>query len=619
VRFHFGVAYAVVAGLLLMSPRAGCQVQAGDLSMNLNGMLTSTYDASYGNVVESSHGLGFGGNGTLSGYYYNPNFLNFSFTPYYDQSRANSNFRSVFQSSGFDFSSGIFGGSHFPGSIGYGRTYNSEGTFGLPGVAENTTNGSSDTFHVSWSEFLPGLPSLTAGFQTGSSQYSLFGTDENGHTHFHGWNLRSGYQLEGFNLGAYYSNSSSHVAFPELFGSALQETTSDSDSQTYGFSVSHSLPLKGSFSSNLNRTAINSDYLGYSFDGTIDTVNASLGFQPLQKLHVQASTSYSDNLSGLLYQALIPSGSAVPNGENLIPLVGNLQSAHAWDVMTSVSYSIASSLQAQAYGERRKQTYRSQAYGADTVGGGLSYSRVLFGGNFHVSGFATDNTSDSIKGSNLGLNTSVGYTRAIGAWNVGGDFSYAQNMQLLLVTYTTSYYFYTGSVRRHLRSNLTWSGTAAGSRTGLTAQPRTGNSSQSYSTGLSYSHWIGASASYAKSDGHGLQTGTGFIPTPIPPIVPQSLLVLFGGQSYSFSLSSTPLRHFSVAGAYSHANLNTMNGTSAFGSRTEQYFASVQYQFRKMGFTGGYTRLLQGFSATGTPPAIVSSYYMGVSRWFNFF
>jgi hypothetical protein len=45
----------------------------------------------------------------------------------------------------------------------------------------------------------------------------------------------------------------------------------------------------------------------------------------------------------------------------------------------------------------------------------------------------------------------------------------------------------------------------------------------------------------------------------------------------------------------------------------------MQYQFRKMYFTGGYAQLSQGFSVSGIAPSTVSSFYIGVSRWFNFF
>lgn len=604
----------------MLAPQAVGQIQAGDLSMNVNGALSTGYTGTYGNFIQSSHGLSFAGTGTLSGSYYDPNFLNFSFSPYYNQSRANSNFRSVLETSGFNFTSGIFDGSHFPGSVSYARTYNSEGTFGLPGVANNTTYGNSDVFGISWSEIIPDIPSLTVSFQTGSSQYSLFGINQDGRTHFRNFTARSGYRVEGFNLSAYYSNSLSNSRLPEVFDSStLQDTESTGHTDTYGFSVVHSLPLRGMFSTTFNRSEVNSDYLGYKFDGTIDTVNANVGFQPTNKLHVQASTSYTDNLSGTLYQAIIPTGDSTPAAASADPIVGTPQSSHAWDTIGSASYSFLPNLQAQVYGERRTQTYLSQAYGANTVGGGLTYARVLFGGSLNASVFATDNTVDKSRANNLGLNTAVGYTRAIGRWSVGGNFSYAQNMQTLLVSYTTSFYSYTATVRRYLLRDLSWSATGGGSRTGLTAQPGTGSDTQSYTTGLSYSHWIGASASYAKSSGHALRTGGGLVPTPLPPIIPTPLLVLYGGQSYSFSVSSTPARGLTIAGAFSHANIDTNNGTSAYSSKTEQYYALVQYQFRKMSFVGGYTRLLQGFSATGTPPALVSSYYIGVSRWFNLF
>jgi hypothetical protein len=426
--------------------------------------------------------------------------------------------------------------------------------------------------------------------------------------------------LEGFNLGAYFSKSVSDSSLPELFGNTLQETRSNADTNTFGFSAGHSLPLHGSFSTSFNRSEINSDYLGFQFNGAIDTVNATAGLQPTNKLHLQASASYTDNLSGTLYQAIIPTTSnPAPLATTAVSGTTSNQSSHSWDTIGSASYSFLPNLQAQVYGERREQTYLGQAYGANSVGGGLSYGRVLFGGGFNASLFLSDNRADNSKANSLGLNTSVGYNHSIGRWNASGNFSYAQNMQTLLVMYTTSNYSYSGSLRRSFGANFSWSGTAGGSRTGLTVLPGNASDSQSYSTGLSYSHWIGTSASYAKSNGHGLLNGGGIVPTPIPPIIPGNLLILYGGQSYSFSVSSSPVRRFTIAGAFSHASLNTNNGGAASWNKTEQFNTQIQYQFRKMYFTGGYTRLLQGFSATGAPPNVVSSFFLGVSRWFNFF
>src|SRR5690348_12299552 len=172
--------------MLLSSGRpARAQLQVGDAKMDMNGTVSAGYAASYGNEIGSSHSLNLGGSGTLSGSYYNPNFLSFNLSPYYNQSQANSNFQSITNSTGFNFSSAIFSGSHFPGGISYAKAFNSEGTYGIPGLPNYNTHGNSDTFGINWSENLPNAPSLSFGYQRGGSQYSIFGADENGNTGFH--------------------------------------------------------------------------------------------------------------------------------------------------------------------------------------------------------------------------------------------------------------------------------------------------------------------------------------------------------------------------------------------------------------------------------------------------
>lgn len=617
----FQIACLTLWGFLLLTPPARGQIQTGDLSMNLSGALSGGYNGQYGNFIESSHGMALGGDATLSGYYYDPNFLNFNLTPYYNQSRASSNMRSVLETSGLNFSSGIFSGSHFPGSISYAKAFNSQDILGIPGMPSFATHGDSDTFGINWSALLPRKPSLSVGYQRGNNNYSLFGSDQNGATHFQGFHVRSGYNLAGFNLGGYYAKSASDSSFPQLFSGTPGLTKSYSDTNTFGFSAGHALPLHGSFSTSFNRSRVDSDYLGFQFKGTIDTVNFGAGIQPTSKLHLQSSASYTNNLNGTLYQALLPATpgtAATPLDASSSPGASTALSSHSWNMIASASYAFYPNLQAQAYGERRMQNYLGQTFGATALGGGLTYGRVILGGGFHASAFASDNRTDNSSAHYLGFNTSVGYNHAVGKWNASTNFSYAQNMQTLLIMYTSSYYSYSASLRRSFGSNLSWSAAAGGSRTGLTARPGTASDSQSYSTGLSYSRWIGASASFSKSNGQGLLNG-GIVPTPIPPQIPESILVLYGGQSYSFSLSSSPFRRFTVSGAFSHAKLNTNSAGQSTWNKNEQYNAQVQYQFRKMYFTGGYTRLLQGFSATGTGPNVVSSFSVSVSRWFNFF
>src|SRR5579863_2528259 len=65
----------LLVGLLLLALPAAGQITLGDLSTDLNGTLSAGYTGDYGNQIPSAHSLSFGGSGTLSGSYYNPNFV----------------------------------------------------------------------------------------------------------------------------------------------------------------------------------------------------------------------------------------------------------------------------------------------------------------------------------------------------------------------------------------------------------------------------------------------------------------------------------------------------------------------------------------------------------------
>jgi len=580
--------------------------------MNLNGTVSAGYTGDYGNMIPSDHSLTVGGTGTLSGYYYNPNFLQFTVSPYLNQARDNSAFQSISNASGVNFTSSIFGGSHFPGSISYSKAYNSEGNFAVPGLANYTTHGDSDNFGINWSEILPGLPSLSANFQTGSNQYSIYGTNDNGSNDSHSFGLRSGYTLVGFNLGAYYQEGSSRSEIPQILQNTSAETATSSDSG-YGFSVGHALPLRGTFSSTYNHSYVDSDYLGYSYNGTIDTTTATASFQPTNKFHFSVSTDYSNNLEGSLYQAIVGAGGVPFEPPNLG------QGSHSFDALGNASYAILPNLQVLAIGERREQYFLGESYGANSYGGGVTYGRGLFGGNLNTALTLTDNTVDNSNLNTLGMNGTVNYSRRIHNWVVGGAFSYAQNVQTLLVTYMASYYTYSGNVRRRF-GMFSWSASASFNRTGLTEVKGTTNSSEGFNTGISYSRWISLTGSYSKSSGNAIETGAGLISAPIPsPIVPSNLLILYGGKSYSFGLGSNPARRLTISASYSKSTSNTDLAGVGSWNNSEQFNTLFQYQFRKMYLTGGFSRLEQGFSVLGLPPENVSSFYIGVSRWFNFF
>ncbi len=303
------------AVLLLLAWPVAAQMRLGEVTADSNGTVSTGYTASFGNMTASDHSWTLGGTTSLSGSFYNPNFLSFDTTLYLNQSRANSNFQSISNASGVDASVNIFGGSHFPGSITYSKAYNSEGNYDVPGAANFVTHGNSDVLGINWSENIPNAPSLSAGFQSGNSNYSVYGVNDEGKNAFHSLNLHSAYQAAGFNMGAYYTLGASHSLIPQIV-TGEQSFETHTDNSAYGFNATHRLPLRGSFSAGVNRSSWNTNYLGSNTKGSIDTFNSLVGLHPSNRFSVSASINYSDNLTGQLIQSIVAVGGLV-SGDQL--------------------------------------------------------------------------------------------------------------------------------------------------------------------------------------------------------------------------------------------------------------------------------------------------------------
>ncbi len=612
VRGAFRNTALILTGTLLLALQAVAQLKIGESTSNLSGVISAGYNGDYGNLIPSDHSLSLGGTGTLNGYYYSPNFLSYTINPYMNQARDNSSYESISDASGVNFNSSIFAGSKYPGSISYSKAYNSEGNYAIPGLANYTTRGNSDTFGLTWSEILPNLPSLSANFQTGSNQYSIYGSNDNGSTDSKSFSLRSGYTIRGFNLSAYFSDGDSHANIPLLLEGSTQSETATSDNLGYGFAVGHQLPFHGGFSATVNHSDVNSDFDGYSYNGTIDTYTGTAAFQPTQKFHVSISTDYSDNLTGTLYQAVTSSG-------GLIPPPAQGQSSNSLDIQSLASYAVMTNMQVLASADRREQYFLGKSYSADSYGGGITYGRILFGGNLNTALTVTENMVSTSSANELGFNGTVNYNKRFDGWTATVFANYAQNVQTLLITYMSSFYGYGGNLRRRW-GKFSWTGGASINQTGLTEQAGTTSKSQSYNTSVGYSNWFALTGSFSKSNGNGIETGAGIISTPtLQPILNPSDLILYGGESYSFGLSSNPMRRLTIAATFAKATGNSNVVGIISSNDMEQINTLFQYQFRKMYLTGGYSRLDQGFSVSGTPPEKISAFYVGVSRWFNFF
>ncbi len=607
---------AFLAGALLFALPLFAQLQADGFSLSASGMLSTSYNGDYGNLTSSDHSIGVGGTGTVAGYYFNPNFLSFNATPYYNTGRDSSAYRSISNASGVESSATIFGGSSFPGSVSYSKAYNSQGTFNLPGLADFTTHGNSDSFGVSWGEHVLGLPSFSVSYQRTGSQNTIYGISQSSNATSRNFNLNSSYQWLGFGLGASYYMGSSSSEFPELLAGSTQLETSNTTDHGYSFSASHPLPWNGTSFATYNSSTVNSIFLTSDTSFTVNSLTTGASLHPTQKLSMSAGMQYSSNLSGSIEQQLIAAGGvATPTNQLNSP-------AKSYDYNGSIGYVPVEHVQVQGSADRRVQEFMGQTFGANVYTAQVNYTHPLFGGNFSASSALEDGTIDNNPQNTLGFTATTVYGREMGRWHFDGDFNYQQGVQTLLVTYTSSSYGYGGSLRRKFQRGIIWSGSYGASRTGLTGISGTTSTNDSFSSGLILGRWASLGANYAKSSGNAIATGAGLVATPVPsPILPASSIVLFGGSSYSYSIGSSPVRRLTRSASYARSNSNTGSGAGLIGSTNTSKFLNtlVQYQFRKMWLTGGFSQLSQGFSASTLPPQTISSYYISISRWFNFF
>jgi hypothetical protein len=276
-------------------------------------------------------------------------------------------------------------------------------------------------------------------------------------------------------------------------------------------------------------------------------------------------------------------------------------------------------LQTSAFVERRSQSFLGQSYGLNSYGGSIGYSRTLLEGSFNGSFAMTANSADNTGEDTLGFSTNENYTTVYRGWHMTGQFGYAQNVQTLLVTYMNSYYNYSGNVHRNWGLfNIGMGGGAA--RSALTNQEGATSSSQGYNASIGYGQWVMANGTYSKAGGQALATGSGLVPVPVPPsTLPAGVVSLYDGESYGFSLASSPVKKLLISASYSKSLTNTSGLVLASTNTNSEFTTLLRYRYRKLDFTSGYSRLEQGFSLSGTQPEIIGSYYMGISRWFNFF
>jgi hypothetical protein len=375
--------------------------------------------------------------------------------------------------------------------------------------------------------------------------------------------------------------------------------------------VGHKLPFRGGFSGAVSRSNFDSSYTGGQYTGTMDMVSAGMSFNPILTLNIGANAMYNDNLLGSIYQPILAAGGVLPSG---IPD----QSSHSLDIIGYSNYRVEPwHLTFSATEDHRQQLLLGARLTSDVFTGTVTYSNEFMGGFLNATGGATESTTSPNNDSRLGFLGSVNYTHHVGNWDVAASGNYTQDAETLLITYTTNGYGYSGNVSRkfHRTSHIAFIG--SGSRSSLVGGS-SGSFGQTYSTAVSFRK-ISGSAGYTHASGNGILTAAGVSATSVlVSALSPSGVILYGGNSYSFSVGATPVKGLTLSLSYAKSLSNTLADAVASSNRSEQINARVQYLIRKIYFQAGYLRLEQGFSQSGVAPVNVNSVYVGLQRWFTF-
>ncbi len=599
--------------MLALTVPTCAQVQVGEnANLNLSGNVAFGYNGDFTNYAGSDHGFDGSGTADLNGYYYAPGFISFDVQPFYNQSRANSQYQSVFQSSGVSANASFFSGSNFPGTVTYSKSFNNEGGFSLPGLGNITTNGNSQTLGIGWGIRIPDLPKVSFQFADGDSANSVFGPNLQATSHTDTFQVNVSHTIAGFNLNGGYQYNMLHSLIPGFLNGEPAQT-SDSYGSSFNLGASHDLPLNGTFLAGFSRSDVSSDYVGGNYNTVIDVINGGAGFQPISNLNLSVSTQYTNNLAGSLYQSIITAGGVVP------PAL--LQySTQSLGITSQANYMVPSlHLTFGVTADRQEQTVLGGSLASNSFHEMVTYGNYLLGGFLNATAGVTETSVSAINSSSmLGFLENVSYLHQVGNWDLSGSFSYSRNSQTVLIAYTSSGYGYSAGIGRKLGKYAHWNFNAGGMKSNIDNVSGSGSFNQTYSTGLSLKRFS-VSGSYAKSDGTSILTSTGLTQVPIPvAVLTPAQVLLFAGKSYSAGASVTPIHGLMISGSYSKALSNTQ-GIVAFSSNTtEQVVGQLQYKLRQLWITAGYLKLVQGFTIVG-PPTSGSSFYVGISRWFKFF
>jgi len=603
-------------GFALLALPAAAQLSVGDyLRTDLSGNLGFNYGGSI-DQGESSHGTGFTGNANLTGSYYNPNFLNFSVSPFYNRVQSDSTFGSLTNASGVNASVNLFNGTNFPASVSFARSYNNTGEFGVPGSSIGlATHSNTQNFGVGWSAFVPDWPTFSASYSMNGTDSSILGEEGSNSESDRTLILVSNYKIDGWRLGGQFTHRDTDSSLANFTNPTEGEIHSTGSTNNFGATAQHALPFTGNLSANFTHVGYSYHYedsSSSSNSSASNSVNANANFHPTTKFGESFTATYNDSLLGSIPESVLNTGAPVD--------LKSLGSYSSFLVGTDAYYQLLKNLSIHADVNHQYQTFLGQSYSATQFAGTANFNfehSILKGLTFSL---GVVDTAEQESNTGLGFVGTLTYNHKYEGWNISGNLSYAQNVETALLVYTSSSYSYLASLQKRLGDHSQFMVGYSGAHSGITNSGTTSSANRVFTTVFYRSYAF--NAFYGKSDGLAIFTATGLVPvtTTLPSqVLAGSTFSTFKSTGWGGGLGASPLRRLTVSVAFAKSNGSTINPVLSTYTNNTVVNGLFQYRLRKVFLNGGYTRLTQNLGLTGTTPVMVTSYYVGLSRWFNFF
>lgn len=584
----------------------------------LTGMVTTGYE-SLNQAGELYSSPFFGVSANLAGFWRDPRVLTFDVQPDILFGQHFLGPVATQTGKGIAAHTSLLGGSRMPLTISFAHRNLKSPTFASESELYRGITTTQRVFGIDWAARFERLPSLNVHYSRDSDTVSVpWQLAETVRTKNHYLEISSGYRIGKWELEGMFGNRT--ASNPLLSGNTNGIASPDdrSHDRQIAFSASRPLPLHSTLMLDASHYTYDLRSTGQNYNTAFTRVFATLRSELTERISLTVDSAYLSNVGDYTRQQIL-SGSTLPSDPQLLKAdVSTLTSGGSAQVR------IAKGL--FAHGQVHKTASLSQTTAlfdpsGDSYGGGASYSRQLFGGQFGGSyGFTSASTHGQFQQKTVQHIVATSYSR----------------MLPFLLQFTASGYYNRGQLHYGFVYPLESLSTTAevsrpvGSRWSVTGRfefQRTenafpaGNRSSTKSFGVSVnSKKLQLSVSQHLDAGLAYRFGYSVVPipteSPLLPVEGLPPLLLTAGNSTTASGEYRPWKRLELRVQWARYHRELSTGDMAAMRNLD---ARVNYDFRKLRFTGGYMRRLQETGNTVTSTWLGKQFYVQVNRQFRIF